>query len=94
MLIGEKTPVRIGAPDLRTDPFRPGFRLTVFTGLRNLFTTPPGIERVIDPFQFGIFSHAASKSLPINYLTDKRKCMLGTEKTHHLDAVGKPVGER
>jgi len=43
--------------NIRTHPFRPGFRVARITRLAHLHTTPPGIEGLMRPFDFAVLTH-------------------------------------
>ena len=57
MMLAEEPSWRIAAPELVAEPAGPGFGIAMGAGRRKFHAAPPGVERVVRPFDVGIFSH-------------------------------------
>lgn len=57
MVFAEEPPRRIAAPELIAEPAGPGFGIAMGAGRRKFHAAPPGVERVVRPFDVGISSH-------------------------------------
>ena len=60
--LAEKAPGRLRAPHVVTGPLCPSLGVAVVAGRRHLRATPPGVERVIGPFDGRVLRH---KPIPV-----------------------------
>ena len=67
MSFTKEAPGRLRTPHARASSFGPRFRVTEFARGRDLIASPPGIERVMGPFDFGVFAQRVPLYVRLRY---------------------------